>query len=504
MGGSASGGTTSAGGTTSVGGSTSAGGTTSAGGSTGSGGKSQSGGAPGNGGSSANGGSTGPNGTGGTTSAGGKATGGDTSPGGSTGSGGAKPTGGAPGSGGARNDGGPITGSGGAATDGGPITSSGGAGGGSSSPENAGAACAATSAALLSAEYAKLPNPFNMHDGTAITTKAQWECRRNEILQDIYKYEIGPKPDPSTATVKATLSGTNLSVLVTTTSGSLTLKTAVSGSGSCVVIATDMDLNIVTGCTKVLFSTADVIPYAGGTGSQSQSDPFYKVYPSLWGKIGNYTAWSWGVSRLIDGLDQVKDQLKIDMTKIATHGCSYAGKMSLFAGALDERVALTIVEESGGGGIDSWRASADFTKRTGVSVEKIDNTNFAWFMSSMRSLDPYKLPHDHHELIAAIAPRATIILGNPGYDWLGDESGYKSTMAAVEVFKALGVADHIGYDFTGGHSHCGPPAVQKASINAFVDKFLKGGTTSTNIAIKPSASNFDLTADFDWTTPTLQ
>jgi hypothetical protein len=122
----------------------------------------------------------------------------------------------------------------------------------------------------------------------------------------------------------------------------------------------------------------------------------------------------------------------------------------------------------------------------------------------MRSLDPYKLPHDHHELIAAIAPRATIILGNPGYDWLGDESGYKSTMAAVEVFKALGVADHIGYDFTGGHSHCGPPAVQKASINAFVDKFLKGGTTSTNIAIKPSASNFDLTADFDWTTPTLQ
>ena len=265
-----------------------------------------------------------------------------------------------------------------------------------------------------------------------------------------------------------------------------------------------MDLSIVTDCTKVTFSTNDVIPYNNGSGSQSQSDPFYKVYPSLWGKIGNYTAWSWGVSRLIDGLDQVKDQLKIDMTKIATHGCSYAGKMSLFAGALDERVALTIVEESGGGGIDSWRASADFTKRTSVSVEKIDNTNYAWFMSSMKSLDPYKLPHDHHELVAAIAPRATIILGNPGYDWLGDESGYKSTMAAVEVFKALGVADHIGYDFTGGHAHCSAPTTQKNSINAFVDKFLKAGTSSTNIAITPSASNFELTADFDWTAPTLQ
>jgi hypothetical protein len=124
----------------------------------------------------------------------------------------------------------------------------------------------------------------------------------------------------------------------------------------------------------------------------------------------------------------------------------------------------------------------------------------------MRSLDPYSLPHDHHELIAMVAPRAVIALGNPGYDWLGDESGYKSVMAANEVFKAMGVPNNIGYDFTGGHSHCGAPATQIASVKAFVDRFLKGGTTNPNIAIKPSASNFDLNfaAAIDWTTPTLQ
>ncbi len=43
---------------------------------------------------------------------------------------------------------------------------------------------------------------------------------------------------------------------------------------------------------------------------RSSSDPFYKVYPELWGKIGNYSAWAWGISRLIDGIIQVKDQLK--------------------------------------------------------------------------------------------------------------------------------------------------------------------------------------------------
>jgi hypothetical protein len=116
------------------------------------------------------------------------------------------------------------------------------------------------------------------------------------------------------------------------------------------------------------------------------------------------------------------------------------------------------------------------------------------------------LPHDHHELIAMIAPRAVIALGNPEYEWLGDESGYKSIMAATEVFKALGVADHIGHDFTGNHMHCGAPAAQQASVTTFVNRYLKGGTGATNVAIRPTSSKFNLDwmTAIDWTTPTLQ
>ena len=127
-------------------------------------------------------------------------------------------------------------------------------------------------------------------------------------------------------------------------------------------------------------------------------------------------------------------------------------------------------------------------------------------MSSMKSLDPYSLPHDHHELIAMVAPRAIIALGNPEYEWLGDESGYKSVMAAAEVFKAMGMADHIGYDFTGNHARCSAPTSQTNSAKAFVNRFLKGGTGATNVAIKPNSSNFQLDSAgvIDWTTPTLQ
>jgi hypothetical protein len=293
-------------------------------------------------------------------------------------------------------------------------------------------------------------------------------------------------------------------VAITTSSGSMSLTSAITGSGSCILITMDTAPNMVMGCTTVPFTSSQVVKSEQDS-TQYQTDPFYKVYPSLWGKIGNYSAWSWGISRLIDGIEQVASQLNVDTSKIAVHGCSYAGKMALFGGALDERVALTVVEESGGGGIDSWRMSQEFTDRTGTQVEKIDNTNYGWFLKSMQSLDPYKLPHDHHELIAMIAPRAVIILGNDGYDWLGDESGYKSTMAALQVFTAMGVPNNIGYDFTSNHPHCGPPATQLNSVNAFVQYSLKGGTTPPNIAIKPPSTTFDLNwqADVPWTNPTL-
>jgi len=390
-------------------------------------------------------------------------------------------------------------GGGGAAPSGGSPGTAGGAAMTGGFPENTGAACTAT--AGVTKANPKLPNPFAMHDGTVITTKAQWECRRNEIKKDLEKFEIGPKQEP--AMVKATLSGKMLSVVVTNSAGSLTLSSTVSGSGSCVAIGMNGASGILSGCTQIPFMHDQIVKYAQDS-TQSKSDPFYKLYPDLFGKIGNYSAWSWGISRLIDGIEQVKDQLMVNPAKIGVQGCSYAGKMALFGGALDERIALTVAEESGGGGINSWRTSQDFNKRTGTSIEKIDNTNYAWFMSSMKGLDPYSLPHDHHELVAMVAPRAFIALGNADYEWLGDESGYKSLMAAQEVWKAMGVADHFGYDFTSGHDHCQAPAVQTASVKTFADRYLRGTSTTSSVAIKPTSTKFDLTYALDWQTPTLQ
>jgi hypothetical protein len=386
-------------------------------------------------------------------------------------------------------------------------------------PENTGAFCAVTAGAYAG-ENAKLPNPFAMHDGTIISTMAEWTCRRNEIKKDVEEFEIGVKPEPPQ--VAATFANGTLSVQVTTAAGSITLTSNVTGSGSCVVIGMNGTSNLVNGCRQVPFTAGQVVQVSTNNSDQPPDDPYYTVYPELWEeapyggtpttngnrKIGDYSAWSWGISRLIDGLEQVKDQMGVDTSKIAVHGCSYAGKMALFAGALDERIALTIAQESGGGGIPAWRLSADYNQRTQVDVEKIDNTNWSWFKDSMLNppLNPRSLPHDHHELIAMIAPRPFVALGNPTQSWLSDESGYKSLVAAGEVWKAMGASDRFGYDFNTTNAHCATSQSQVQTVNAFVNRFLLDQDVSTSIANPPSAAGFDLdtTAAIDWQTPTLQ
>jgi hypothetical protein len=106
-----------------------------------------------------------------------------------------------------------------------------------------------------------------------------------------------------------------------------------------------------------------------------------------------------------------------------------------------------------------------------------------------------------------IAPRAVIALGNPGYEWLGDESGYKSMMAATEVWKAMGIEDRIGFDFTGNHEHCQAASSQNQSVTAFIDKFLRNKSANTDIHVKPTNGKgfkIDNYADWiAWETPTL-
>lgn len=335
--------------------------------------------------------------------------------------------------------------------------------------------------------YPLLPDPFAWSDGSGrVEDFADWACRRNEIAAEISEYEIGPKP-VAPENITATYTDDTLRVVITENGETLTLTSRVTlpeGDGPFPVVigmnnATgSLPAQLFDGVIQIPFRHNQVVTYSQ-TSDRVPSDPYYRLYPDLT-EVGNYSAWSWGISRLIDGIEIVSAALNADLDHIAVTGCSYAGKMALFGGAYDERVALTIVQESGGGGINAWRVS-----ETIGNVEKIDNTNYSWFMRSMQTNfagQPGLLPHDHHELMAMVLPRALLVLGNPDYEWLGDESGYVASRAVEEVYRTFGIEDRFGFSFRDGHPHCQLPEVSYPEVQAFVDKFLfDDETADTNV-----------------------
>jgi hypothetical protein len=352
-----------------------------------------------------------------------------------------------------------------------------------------------------------LPDPFVWADGRGrISSINDWLGRRAEIRAQIENYEIGTKPGrPDTIT--ASYSGGMLTVNVTKNGQTLKLTSQVilpAGTGQFPAV-----IGMLQSIPSTIFSSRNIAQISFNynqvttDGGASNTDPYYRLYPGLnIDNTGQYSAWAWGVSRIIDGLELVQSVLPIDLKHIAVSGCSRGGKMALFAGAFDERVALTIAQESGGGGATSWRYSQSEPPNT---VEKIENTDYNWFMNSMKQFsgdNVSHLPEDHHELMAMCAPRALYVTANPDVVWLSNPSCYVCSKGCQQVYNALGIADRFGYSVVGGHGHCQFPDSQQPEVAAFVEKFLLGNNTvNTNIATTPYAT--DLTPWITWNTPTL-
>ena len=490
-----SGGSVGSGGTNpGTGGGTGAGGVNGTGGGVGTGGSGTGGHATGGAGGSGNtgGGTTGGAGSGGTSTGG---TIGTTGSGGSTGTGG---TAGSSGSGG-------TTGTGGAAGGSGTLPTS-------YTTEDTGTDCPQLPtppafSALTS--VANLPDPFLSVSGTRISKINDWRCRRAEISSQIQYWGSGPKGAPPAASnLKATFSGGKLTVTVTQSAATITLTSTIttpSGSGPFPLVigmnapTGSLPSSLFGGVATMTFDSTQLVP--DGFNVTRGAGAYFTMYPDK--NAAAMIEWAWGVSRLIDGLYATAAQNKIDLTRIAVTGCSYQGKMALYAGAFDERIILTIPEESGGGGEASWRFDA--TQTGTEDLEHAQGT--AWYASNLaqfKNADAPKLPYDQHELVAMVAPRAILAVENTGITYLGAQGESVSMRAAKEVYKALGIPDRLGYTQTQAPAHCSfPTSVQGPEVQAFLNKFLLN-QSSANTNVARDAYNTDLTKWVTWTTPALQ
>lgn len=331
-----------------------------------------------------------------------------------------------------------------------------------------------------------LRNPRMFLDGKRYAeTPTEWQQRRQEIASLIQQYEIGtiPAVNPKEQ-MKARMDGDTIIVDVTVGSNTITLSSVINypKTGTApypLIIGTSHNSLPRQVLEKYPIARLDYHERQVNGYSQFRGDTvrtnygFVKLYPELIDN-GAYSEWVWGFSRIIDALELLGPEVtKIDVSRIACTGCSYAGKMALFCGAFDERVKLVIAQEPGGGGAASWRVS-----HTLEGVEDLDHTDFHWFKTSLRDGfcgdNVYNLPYDHHELCAMVCPRALLVLGNPDYKWLADESARASMSSASTVWQHYGIADRVACSIVANHPHCQLPESQYGIVSQYIERYLIG------------------------------
>lgn len=376
-------------------------------------------------------------------------------------------------------------------------------------------------------EIQTLPDPFTFADGRKLKRFSQWESRRAEIMAQIQHYEIGVKPGTSKDCVAAELRHGNPEPPVWNMPPGVPVPDIPLAKDTMVVKVSVNGEELLIHCPIVYpegdgpFPAIIGIGFWAGAGSLPSKiftdrniamigfpfsevmahhqtrgeEPINRLYPELQ-EMGAYAAWPWGVSRVIDALEILGDESRIDLSHLAISGCSFAGKMALFAGAFDERIALTIAQEPGGGGAAAWRVS-----ETLGEVETVGRTDYTWFKESMRQFSEEnvaRLPIDHHELCALVAPRALLVFGNPDYPWLADEAGYVSCYAAHKVWERFGVPERMGWSFQDGHGHCQLPESQWPELEAFVDRFMLEKEACTDVQKAPMFENVEPEKWIEW------
>jgi hypothetical protein len=184
------------------------------------------------------------------------------------------------------------------------------------------------------------------------------------------------------------------------------------------------------------------------------------LYPSYdWGAIA---AWAWGMSRAMDYLETDK---AVDAKRVAITGVSRLGKTVMWAGAHDQRFALTIASCSGEGGAAISRRNYGETIAHLVAPGRYPyqfGPNYPKWAQN-----PEQSPVDANLLVALMAPRPLLLQTGNTDKWSDPKGEFLAANGAASVYwllgkQGLGVAQvppagkavlhDIGYEMhAGGH-----------------------------------------------------
>lgn len=205
------------------------------------------------------------------------------------------------------------------------------------------------------------------------------------------------------------------------------------------------------------------------TGHYGEAIPFYRKHPR-WSMMGKM---AWDLSRAVDYLQTLDF---VDSAHIASIGHSHGGYTTLFAMALDPRIAVGV--SSCGfdtfrhdGNTWRWSHATALMPRLGfyLSSPYIKNGFYAGVPDS----ETVQTPFDLHYVLALIAPRP-LFLSTSDEDSIFPNAGWSARQALARldpVYQLLGAGGRLGsYFFRGGHGF--PPEAAERAY-AFIDRWLR-------------------------------
>ena len=365
----------------------------------------------------------------------------------------------------------------------------------------------------------KLPDPFKRLNGARITKKSEWRCRRQEILRQAEKYIYGQKP-PKPAQVTGSVTRSEVSVNVEHDGKKIHFVTEVvlpsQGQGPFPALI-NLGLRrggegMRLGESFLLQQGVAIIYYnhnelgKEGKPEASRGLPNPGLFYDLYGgehSAGLLMAWAWGASRLLDVL-QASGGDVIDASRIGVTGCSRNGKGAFTVGVFDERIALTIAQETSTGGLPAYRI-VDVTQ--GAERTNWNFFGLNWLSNDFRPFveNASQLPIDTHELVATLAPRALLVLDNPHIAQFAAAPAHTAVLAGREVYRALGAEENISYvSDVVEQKHCaaGKPEYAQPVIQS-IATFLKRERAAAGVIRAGAQGTGDLSPWRDWETPAL-
>lgn len=175
---------------------------------------------------------------------------------------------------------------------------------------------------------------------------------------------------------------------------------------------------------------------------------------------GALMGWAWGISRIIDAMENGAYEGLLDPTRTVITGVSRNGKAALIAGAFDDRISIVAPADPGQTGTASYRYTDQgqlFNYQTPNAMTRIyarnekpnnvlENSEAHWVNSKAEDFryNVSSLPFDSHSVEALVAPRPLIVFTGEEFDWLGSPSNILGVTAASEVYDFLGVSGNIG------------------------------------------------------------